>query len=261
MKMKTRVLSIDVEYDYETEQSESIKILPRMLDYFAQKNITATFFVLGKIAEQYPSVVKELSRQHEVATHCYEHLALSALSDDEQEKQMRKGKEAIEKLGIACRGIRAPYFMVGKRHLELIKKVGFEYDSSTSTFFPWRYHHFSSATKPSLQQGIVEFPVPNWLPFFPPAGLSYYRLFYPVSRVFSLPYLLYLHPCEFLASPMTRRLPSFIRKAYARHQGEDAWNIFTQLIDNSSCKWVSCRQYLDAAGHDKREKKINVALM
>ena len=237
-------MTVDVEYDYETEKSEGIpRIIPRLLTYFREKKITATFFVLGKIAETYPHIVKTIAKEHEVASHCYDHVALSALSSVEQEQQLRKGKEAIDKLGIPCIGVRAPYYMISKDHFALVKKTGFLYDSSISTFFPGRYMHLPRFS-PYQIQGITEIPIPNWLGIFPPAGLSYYRFFYPLSRFFSVPYMLYLHPCEFLTVPVTKQLPLLVRKVYARNQGEEAWNIFTSFIEKHPCRWVSCREHI-----------------
>lgn len=240
-------MSVDLEYDFETENSRNIElILPKLLDFFKEKNITVTFFVLGKIAEQYPSIIKQIAKHHEIASHSYEHIPLSKLSLEEQEKQLCKGKEAIEKLGISCYGVRAPYFMVSEMHFELAKKVGFKYDSSISTFFPSRYHHILSKTKPNNDKGILELPVPNWLPKFPPAGFSYYRLFSPLSKLFPIPYMIYLHPCEFMDAPMTKSLPKIIQKAYSRNQGDKAWQMFTEFIErNKEIKWVSCREYIE----------------
>lgn len=243
--MKTCVMTIDVEYDYETEKSDSIPlIIPRLLDYFKKKQITATFFVLGKIAEKYSSIIQEIAKHHEVASHSYEHIALQSLSLLEQEEQLMKGKHAIESLGISCDGIRAPYYMVGEGYFSLVRKLGFLYDSSISTFFPGRYFHVGR-TKPYYLDGLVELPVPNWLPLFPPAGLSYYRFLHPFSRFFSLPYMMYFHPCEFLAAPITNDLPFVVRAVYGRHQGEKAWKLFTDFIEQHHCRWVSCREYIE----------------
>ena len=240
-------MSVDLEYDFETEHSRNIElIVPKLLNFFKEKNITATFFVLGKIAEQYHSMVKQIAKHHEIASHSYEHIPLSKLSFEEQEKQLIKGKEAIEKLGIQCLGIRAPYFMISKNHFELIKKIGFEYDSSISTFFPGRYHHILSKTKPYTKNNIFELPVPNWLPKSLPAGFSYYRLFSPLSKLFLIPYMIYLHPCEFMDAPMTESLPKIIQKAYSRNQGDKAWQMFTEFIEkNNDIKWVSCKGYIE----------------
>lgn len=238
-------MTVDVEYDYETESSESVvSIVPRILEYFRNKGITATFFVLGSIAEKYPHIIKDIAKEHEVASHCYDHIALSSLSPDEQKNQLEKGRNAIEKFGIKCTGIRAPFYMAGKSHFELVRKAGFEYDSSISTFFPGRYSNLFASSKPFRKEGIIELPVPNWLPLFPPSGLSYYRFFYPFSKVFRLPYMIYLHPCEFMEATITRNLPSLVRKMYAKNQGERAWELFTGLIESSQCRWTSCSTYI-----------------
>lgn len=243
-----RIMTVDVEYDYETEKSESVPLMvPRLLDFFRARGMTATFFVLGKIAEKYPSLIKSIAKEHEVASHCYEHIPLQSLPEAAQREQLRKGKQAIEALSIPCEGVRAPYFMTGRDHARLVADAGFRYDSSQSTFFPGRYRHWPRS-KPYVTNSIIELPVPNWFPLYPPAGLSYYRLFHPLSLVCKVPFMLYLHPCEFMVAPMTNDLSRIVRSVYARNQGERAWQLFTQLIDTTPGRWVSCRQYIKEIG-------------
>ena len=107
--MIDKILTIDLEYDFESKEDKSLKVIvPKLLDYFSENNITATFFVIGEIAEKYPKLVKKISKSHEVASHGYDH---SYINENSLDYQLRKSKLAIEKLGIKCKGFRAPYFM------------------------------------------------------------------------------------------------------------------------------------------------------
>ena len=51
-----------------------------ILDLLAEHNVRATFFILGRVAEQYPELVLSIQRDgHEVATHGYSHRLISIL--------------------------------------------------------------------------------------------------------------------------------------------------------------------------------------
>ncbi len=53
---------------------------PRILDLLDRAKMSATFFVIGKKAEKYPEIVREIVRRgHDVALHGYEHDRLVAL--------------------------------------------------------------------------------------------------------------------------------------------------------------------------------------
>src|SRR5262245_25460367 len=54
-----------------------------ILELLAQHQITATFFVLGWVAEHHPALVKIVRRAgHEVASHGYHHELAYSLSSD-----------------------------------------------------------------------------------------------------------------------------------------------------------------------------------
>lgn len=49
--MSKSMMTVDLEYDWETKESRSIKeVLPKLLGFFDDYNIKATFFVLGSLA-------------------------------------------------------------------------------------------------------------------------------------------------------------------------------------------------------------------
>lgn len=238
--MIDKILTVDLEYDFESENTESLKLIPKMLDYFSENNVTATFFTLGEIAEQYPNLVRKISRNHEIASHGYNH---SYLNNKNLDFQLRKSKRAIELLGVDCKGFRAPYFMCPKNFFKSLKENGYKYDSSISSFFPGRYSNLLVSNKP-YRCSIIELPVPNFLFKFPPAGLSYYKTFYPISKLFKIPYMFYLHPCEFLSSQPKNNINSLINALYSRNQGYKAWKIFTSIICDSNVNWMSCDEFI-----------------
>ncbi len=51
------------------------KYTTEILDLLNEYNIKATFFVLGKFAEQYPEIIKRQAKEgHEIGNHTYSHI-------------------------------------------------------------------------------------------------------------------------------------------------------------------------------------------
>jgi peptidoglycan-N-acetylglucosamine deacetylase len=66
---------------------------PRILDIFRRYGIRATFFVVGRHAEQYPDIVRRMAKEgHEVGNHSYSHPYFHRLS----------WKAATEEIGMTC---------------------------------------------------------------------------------------------------------------------------------------------------------------
>ncbi len=233
-------ITVDLEYDFETDQTRAItEIVPKFLDLFDELGIKATFFVLGEIVEKFPKLIKKISKKHEIASHGYNHVRLDRLSSSELWYQVNESKKIIESLGVKCKGFRAPFFVIHPRLFKMLGKAGYEYDSSLQcSFFPGRYNNLLLSEKKfrlkSYQFGknvLIEYPVPNWTMLrFPSAGFSYYRLFYPVSYFFKKPYMIYLHPCEFLDKGNVGVKSWVVKKMYRRNQGEKAWKILKNLL-------------------------------
>ena len=108
--------------------------LERILDLLDDKNIKATFFVPGKIAELYPEKIKELTtRGHEVAGSSYEQENLALLDREEQKASIDKSIKIIENIcGKKPKGFRNPQGEITLETLDLAKKLGMEYSSNLS---------------------------------------------------------------------------------------------------------------------------------
>lgn len=130
-----KILTLDLEYDFETSNLDNLKFIPKILDFFDDNNVKATFFCLGELVKENEDLIKEISKKHEIASHSFSHKRLNKLNDFELEREIKKSKEAFKEININVKGFRAPYFITNKNLWNLLKKYGFEYDSSIANFF------------------------------------------------------------------------------------------------------------------------------
>ncbi len=112
----------------------------KTLDLLDEFNTKATFFVLGWIAEQNPSLVREIAaRGHEVASRGFYHRGLKNLTADEFRADLCRSNEAIESAtGQKVIGYRAAEKLRFDRDewiFEALADEGFAYDAS---FMPAR---------------------------------------------------------------------------------------------------------------------------
>src|SRR6185369_11152499 len=86
----------------------------RVLTLLRESGVRATMFVLGKFAETFPQLVREIRAEgHEVASHGYGHLEIFKQSPHEFAADLRRGKDILEQiLGERVKGYRAPDFSV-----------------------------------------------------------------------------------------------------------------------------------------------------
>lgn len=142
-------LSVDVEeYFHPSElpssrQPELWEFLPsrvpeqvdKILTLLERHNATATFFILGWVAEQHPAVVRRIAAAgHEIGCHSYAHQLIYDLS---REAFRADTVRAVEAVGNACgirpRIYRAPSYSITLRSLwalEILVECGFTHDSS-----------------------------------------------------------------------------------------------------------------------------------
>lgn len=106
--------------------------LDRVLHTFEEYNIKTTFFVPGKVAENYPEAIEKIIvHKHELAVHGYSHTSMHLLTADQQIEEMEKAKAALKKIsGITPVGFRAPEGELTLETLKLAKQCGFKYSSS-----------------------------------------------------------------------------------------------------------------------------------
>jgi peptidoglycan/xylan/chitin deacetylase (PgdA/CDA1 family) len=86
-------------------------LTPKLLDLLAQKEIKATFFVLGENAERHPEILKRaVGEGHEIGNHSWSHPNLAKLSNDALRSQLQRTDDVIaQAIGSHPRLMRPPY--------------------------------------------------------------------------------------------------------------------------------------------------------
>jgi polysaccharide deacetylase family protein (PEP-CTERM system associated) len=188
-----------------------------LLDLFDHFHVSATFFVLGWIAERCPGLVKEIkTRGHEVASHGYGHRLCYKLSSSELKKDLYRSKALLEDItGKPVYGYRAPSFSITQELVDLLKELGYRYDSSYNDFsIHSRYgkmdsnrQHFPNE-RSNGENSFAELPISNLKlcgKSIPWGGGGYFRLLpfwlfkQGVVQILRRQeyYLFYCHPWEF----------------------------------------------------------------
>ena len=207
----------------------------RILDILANRGVKATFFVVGNVAEKFPSLIKRIADSgHELGIHGFYHKQIFRLTPDEFRMDIRRTKNILEQLtSVAVAGHRAAAFSVlpeTKWALRVLAEEGFAYDSSIAPCKNPRYgwDGFSKdICRMDLGDGlsIVEvpmsvFPIPMTSKGFMTGG-GYLRHFpYFISHAAikhiqkTRPVIVYMHPHEFgkeVASLPLSHLSTFSR--------------------------------------------------
>jgi len=199
---KTNAISVDVEdyfqvsafehsIDRNTWDSLEHRVergLNKLLALFSERNIKATFFTLGWIADRYPAIVRNIVLEgHELANHGYGHQRVSDLSKEAFRQDVSRAKELLEDIsGMAVNGYRAPSYSINRNNiwaLEVLVETGHTYSSS---IYPAQHDHYGFPDAPRFvfrdqKTGLIEIPITT-LRFmnrlFPAAGGGFFR-FYP----------------------------------------------------------------------------------
>lgn len=210
---------------YEQRVHHSMSIL---LELLQKHNLRVTCFILGKLAEEHPSLVKQIHRAgHEIATHGYSHKKVYSLTPKSFRNELRHSIALLEDLtGEKVIGHRAAYFTITQDSLwalDILAEEGILYDSSIYPVVNYRYGIANANRLPSyipLNNGgkILEIPV-STVPLpkfnFPMGGGAYFRIYPYWFFQKSLQYLeskqeifnMYLHPWELDPSHPVIRLP------------------------------------------------------
>jgi len=240
-------MTVDLENDLRSDKSISVDIaLPKLLNFFDDNKIKATFFTVTKLWRNYETELKELSKKHELASHSHTHTVLNQWN---AEFEIKTSMQKMKEYGVKCTGFRAPRFIPAADYFSYLKKHGYTYDSSLATYFPGRYEHLDLPQKPFLNKGLIEFPIPTLLHPSINAGLSYLKLMHPVSKLFTPRYLFYMHPWELLEK---KHLPtssndknSLIPTLLKRNSGRKAWEILENYLLKEESQWMSCKKWLE----------------
>ncbi len=200
--------------DFDSRVERNTDMILQLLD---DKSVTATFFVLGCVAERHPRIVRKIAAGgHEVASHGYSHDLVYRQTPDEFRQETLRSKGILEEQAQSpIKGYRAATYSITRDSLwalDILVEAGFTYDSSIFPIHHDRYgipdidpmpHRLNT---PDGRQ-IVEFPIStlNTGAFnLPISGGGYFRLFPYFFTRWALRqrnrsnkgFIFYIHPWE-----------------------------------------------------------------
>jgi polysaccharide deacetylase family protein (PEP-CTERM system associated) len=264
----TNAMTIDVE-DYFQVSAFKTNILPStwdslpcrvernmdvVLGKLSEKNVKATFFTLGWVADRFPETVRRIVAEgHELASHGYGHQMITDLSLAQFKEDVIRSKLLLEDVsGQPILGYRAPSFSVGPTTLwaqDVLAETGHRYSSS---IYPIKHDLYGMPDAPRfahrLKNGLVEIPATSIRISnrnLPSSGGGFFRLFpmwlskKAISRVNNVdqqPAIFYCHPWEF--DPGQPRIEGASWKSKFRHYVNlhTTADKFSQLL--SEFKWA-----------------------
>ena len=218
---------------WDRKESRVVGNTLKLLELLDRHGIKATFFVLAWIAERHPELVREVSScGMEVASHGYAHELTYGMTEEELKEDLRRSKGILEDItGKEVLGYRAPSFSITQEVSELVREVGYRYDSS---YNPFTGNKRYGSVDLLVRDGrgfyrigdLVEVPIPlvRFMGLdFPVGGGGYFRL-YPLPLFEALArrylreqgyYLFYLHSWE--VDPEQPRVKGVPKGYYLRH--------------------------------------------
>jgi len=102
------------------------KTTPMILDILKEKDVKATFFVLGKNAEKnLQIVVREVAEGHEIASHGYSHRKFNRLSVREIQEEIEKTERILLQAAVKPKFFRPPYGAYNNRMVSTVKDKGY----------------------------------------------------------------------------------------------------------------------------------------
>lgn len=227
MKLHKSAFTVDVEdgvslamiHDFGVKSPQTRRVVTQtkiILQLLEEHNTKGTFFVLGKVAEEFPKLIGEIAAGgHELGVHGYNHYQFFRMTKKQALEEISSAKKLIEDIsGQEVLGHRAPAFSITPETewgLDVIAEAGFRYDSSIMPIKGRRYgwpgfnKEINEMVTPSGQK-LVEVPLSTFKIMgreIPVCGGGYLRLF-PfgfTKRAFERigterPVIVYMHPYE-----------------------------------------------------------------
>ena len=172
--------------------------LNQLLALLKMNNQKATFFCLGKVAEEYPYVIEIIAEKgHEIGCHSYEHKFVNRMNAKEFYFDTKMAINKIELLtGKKVKAYRAPVFSIEEKNkwaFKILLDLGIEYDCSV---FPASRNFGGFPSFPNNKPTLIdingsilkEFPI-NTIKIIGKrmafSGGGYFRLF-PYKKILKL---------------------------------------------------------------------------
>lgn len=105
------------------------KHTPEILDILKDKNIKATFFMIGENVDPHADFAQRVHDEgHEIGNHTWDHAQLTKLSADAQKDEIQKASDAIKKAvgNVNVHWMRPPYGSFNDDTLNVLSSLGME---------------------------------------------------------------------------------------------------------------------------------------
>ncbi|SPD72920.1 conserved hypothetical protein [uncultured Desulfobacterium sp.] len=206
-------------------ESRIVATTSRILDLLSRAKTLATFFVLGSVAEQYPTLVRGISDSgHEIASHGYAHRRVYTMTPDLFRDDLKRSADILAGItGKEIKGFRAPEWSIRDGSmwaLDILQEEGFLYDSSMAPLHvignpqyptrPWR-HRLSKGEMWEIPPLVCDIRLINL-----PIGGGWGMRIFPYRLIRSaiiknnrqgIPSVIFVHPREFDSNCPRVRLP------------------------------------------------------
>ncbi len=253
--------------------TELDRLLPDLLELLSRAGRSATFFVLGEVAETLPGRVRQIAAGgHEVASHGFLHRRASTRPLGELRADAARSKALLEDvLGSPVRGFRSPEWSLRQpRHplLPELVALGFDYDSSLAPVagagrrsnprhvarLRWNGGRELLEVPPLTFGGRLQLPAGGWIGRLAPAAWLIAAARRHRERG-GLP-LITVHPWELAARPTPGEFTGFARLLHETGRAGYAPR-FDELL--RALPWTSIRAALEA-GESSVRSPLDAAL-
>ncbi len=116
---------------------------PMILKLLKENNSKATFFVLGKNAEIYPEIIRQINDDgHQIGNHTYSHFDLTKVPTKTIRKEFEKAQKIIfEITGKKPRVFRPPYGYYNDEVIKVSRENGYKTILWSPKQDPWDWNH------------------------------------------------------------------------------------------------------------------------
>jgi polysaccharide deacetylase family protein (PEP-CTERM system associated) len=176
----TNAMSVDVEDYFQVSAFESVvdrdkwddyecrveRNMDRILELFEARDVKATFFTLGWIAERYPEMTRRIVEEgHELASHGWSHVRANTQNPQEFAEDVSRSRSFLEDVGgVAVKGYRAASYSIGSANmwaLDVLADAGYSYSSS---IVPVNHDHYGMPDAPrfpfrAANDRLLEIPI------------------------------------------------------------------------------------------------------
>jgi polysaccharide deacetylase family protein (PEP-CTERM system associated) len=181
---------ITLTFDLEDNRASSdqparfVDMSERFLAFLAERDIKATIFIVGELAETHPQIVRQVAEAgHEVGLHGLRHVSLDQIGPGTFQAEIERGRKLLEDAGgVPVPGFRAPIFSLTPETAwarDELLAAGFSYSSSVLPAASPLHGWPGAPRRPFVwANGLVELPCPvigRGKASIPPLGGVYLR--------------------------------------------------------------------------------------